>query len=75
VSSLRNTDEFAENPKDPKEIDVLCVELSTVYASEWVQIPAARFSETWENFFALKRFAKIAELGRVGSSQWGLTEA
>jgi hypothetical protein len=25
-----------------------------------VQIPAARFSDAWENFFALKRFVKIA---------------
>jgi hypothetical protein len=28
-----------------------------------VQIPAARFSETWEIFFGLKRFAKMRGFG------------
>jgi hypothetical protein len=63
VSSLRNTDEFANNPKDPKEIDVLRVERSTVYVSKRVQIPAARFSDAWEIFFGLKRFAKMRGFG------------
>ena len=34
-----------------------------------VQIPAARFSELWENFFGLKRFAKIAKFGKFLSSR------
>jgi hypothetical protein len=28
-----------------------------------VQIPAARFSDAWENFFGLKRFAKMRGFG------------
>jgi len=28
-----------------------------------VQIPAARFSEAWENFFGLKRFARMRGFG------------
>ena len=34
-----------------------------------VQIPAARFSEIWGNFFGLRRFAKVAKLGSFGSSR------
>ena len=34
-----------------------------------VQIPAARFSDAWENFFGLKRFAETAGVGMSGSSQ------
>jgi hypothetical protein len=32
-----------------------------------LQIPAARFPYVWENFFGLKRFARIAEIRRFGS--------
>ena len=34
-----------------------------------IQIPAARFSEAWENLFGEKRFAKIAGFERFGSSR------
>ncbi len=57
--SLRKTDGFSEFLKYSIDCNVLGVELSTVYVSERVQIPAARFSDAWENFFGLKRFAKM----------------
>ena len=44
--SLRNTDEFSEFLKSSIDCNVFGVELSTVYVSERVQIPAARFSGT-----------------------------
>ena len=44
--SLRNTDGFSEFLKYSIDCNVFGVELSTVYVSERVQIPAARFSET-----------------------------
>jgi len=69
VRSLRSTDGLSGLLKDSIDCNVFGVELSTVYVSERVQIPAARFSEAWGNFFGLKRFAKTAEFVRFGSSR------
>ena len=67
--SLRNTDEFSEFLKSSIDCNVFGVELSTVYVSERVQIPAARFSEAWGNFLDQKRFARIAGRWRFGRSR------
>jgi len=63
VRSLRNTDRFSEVPNDSRHRNVFSVKLSTVYVSERVQIPAARFSEGWGNFFGLKMFARMRGFG------------
>jgi hypothetical protein len=63
VRSLRNTDRFSEFLKYSIDCNVFGVELTTVYVSERVQIPAARFSEVCEIFFGLKRFAKMRGSG------------
>jgi hypothetical protein len=61
--SLRNTDGFSEFLKYSIDCNVFGVELSTVYVSERVQIPAARYSEVWKIFFGLKEFAKMRGFG------------